>query len=175
MRSPLLNWWVGCRDARGQQRQRHRVAADQRHGLNGVRAHHSADLGGVGLQERSFAGDGDALGHSADLHRYVDARPLVDFEVNSGLMKVLKPVASTLTDIYRRVHAEKHKYHRLLVLVGNSVPRSRSLAVTVAPEIAAPEGSVIVPVIPALTSCAHTGRPARQAKAHNNQQYVWKS
>src|SRR5664279_6495357 len=39
-----------------------------------------------------------------------------------------------------------------LVVVGHAVPRSRSLAVTLAPTIAELDGSVTRPVIPALTS-----------------------
>src|ERR1700688_1580820 len=50
-----------------------------------------------------------------------------------------------------------------LVLVGQTVPRSRSLALTVAPTIAEPVGSVTRPVIPALTSCASDGNEAAQS------------
>src|SRR5262249_27472866 len=40
------------------------------------------------------------------------------------------------------------------VVVGHSVPRAWSLAVTEAPAMALPDGSVTRPVIPALASCA---------------------
>src|SRR5690242_779818 len=39
------------------------------------------------------------------------------------------------------------------VTVGHVVPRSVSVAVTLAPTIAAPDGSVTRPVIPAVTAC----------------------
>src|SRR6266446_5502567 len=44
-----------------------------------------------------------------------------------------------------------------LVCPVHTVPRSVSLAVTVAPTTAAPLGSVTVPVIDAVTSCPHAG------------------
>src|ERR1019366_6223408 len=44
----------GSGGARRQQSQRYRVAADQRHVIDGTGRDHRADLGGVGLQNRSF-------------------------------------------------------------------------------------------------------------------------
>jgi len=49
---------------------------------------------------------------------------------------------------------------RALVWVGHSTPRRVSLAVTFALGIGAPEGSVTVPVMPAVTSCAKVTRGA---------------
>ena len=49
-------------DARRQQRQRDRVAADERRVDDGFRADHRADLRGLGLQQRGFARDGHGLG-----------------------------------------------------------------------------------------------------------------
>src|SRR5437764_14225404 len=52
-----------------------------------------------------------------------------------------------------------------LVLVGQVVPRSRSFATTLAPAMAAPDGSVTRPVMPALTSCAIIDETPRSAAA----------
>ena len=46
------------------------------------------------------------------------------------------------------------------VTVGHVVPRSVSVAVTFAPAIAAPDGSVTRPVIPAVTACDQLGAGA---------------
>src|SRR5262249_39114768 len=54
-----------------------------------------------------------------------------------------------------------------LVLVGHSVPRSRSLAVMLAPTMAELDGSVTRPVIPALTSWDNRGAEPKQSTAKN--------
>src|SRR5258708_19978606 len=55
-----------------------------------------------------------------------------------------------------------------LVLVGHSVPRSRSLATTVAPTIAEFDGSVTRPVMPALISWDSSGTEHRLIPAQRS-------
>src|SRR5882724_9940628 len=56
-----------------------------------------------------------------------------------------------------------------LVLVGHSVPRSRSLATTVAPTIAEFDGSVTRPVMPALISWDIRGTEHRVIPAQRSE------
>ena len=55
----------------------------------------------------------------------------------------------------------------LFVVVGHVVPRSKSFAVTFAPAIGLPVGSVTMPFIAALTSCAWRRTDAIAERASN--------
>jgi hypothetical protein len=63
--------------------------------------------------------------------------------------------------------------------MGQTVPRCTSVAVTLAFGTAAPDGSVIVPVMPPVISCALTGweivkRSAVNTTANPQQKKPWK-
>ena len=49
-----------------------------------------AHLRGIGLEQSGFAGHLDTFGKGADLQSDIDARPLVDFERESGVDVGLK-------------------------------------------------------------------------------------
>jgi len=76
---------IGRGDARDQEGERYRVAADQRRVIDLVGVDHRAHLRGIGLQNRSFSGNGDAFADGADLERNIHAGALVDFEDDIGI------------------------------------------------------------------------------------------
>ena len=101
--------------------------------------------------------DGDALGDRADLHHDIDAAALVQLEREAAVDECLEAGCFDSEAIAPGRNARERVDSVRLVLVGHSVPRSRSFAITLALAMAAPEGSVTRPVIPALTSCAASG------------------